>query len=184
MSDSSSTPSHIIKNITIGVITSVLAALLIYYTIGNPAKAEFSKKKAATKKAWTSYKENRAVFVEALKTMDTAMDDNRAKKLLHHYLDISIDNMENIKKETDADQRIFSTIDITVAQVKEMKPLFDNYFTERENFIRNNPDVFIDNPTLVKLEKKMLEDMAILQTRDTLRLNTFRNGLIKDYGVE
>jgi hypothetical protein len=184
MSELTSTPTHIAKNITIGVITSVLAAVLIYYTIGNPKKAEFAKKKEATKKAWTSYKENRAVFIQALKSIDTAMDDERAKKLLNHQIDIAVSNMENIKKETDADQRVFSTVDITIEQIKEMKPLFESYFNDRANFINKNPEALIDNPYLVNLQKNFAEDMSNLRTRDTLRLNTFRDGLIKDYGVE
>jgi hypothetical protein len=184
MSESTSTPSHIAKNITIGVITSVLAAFLIYYTIGNPKKAEFTKKKEATKKAWTSYNENRSVFIQALKTIDTAMDDERAKKLLNHQIDIAVGNMENIKKETDADQRVFSTVDITIEQIKEMKPLFEGYFTERTNFINKNPEALVDDPYLVNLQKSFAEDMTILRTRDTLRLNTFREGLMKDYGIQ
>ncbi len=184
MSEASNTSTHIAKNITIGVVTSVLAAFLIYFTIGNPKKAEFSKKKEATKKAWASYKENRAVFIQALKSIDTTMDDNRAKKLLNHQIDIAVGNLENIKKETDADQRVFSTIDITIEQIKEMKPLFENFFKDRTNYLTKNPETLTDDPYLIETQKNFEEDIKNLKTRDTLRLNKFRDGLIKEYGIE
>ena len=184
MADGTSSTKHTIKNATIGVITTVIGAIIIYFLIGNPKKAEFAKKKDATQKAWTSFKENKTVFSTVMKQIDSALDMDAGRKTLNHQIDIAINNLENIKKESDADQRVFSTVDITIEQIKEMKPIFNTYFDNRIAYIEKNPDATEDAPYLVEIQQKLINEMRNLGTRDTLRLSTFYRGLVKDYDIQ
>ncbi|MBL0146465.1 MAG: hypothetical protein IPP48_12700 [Chitinophagaceae bacterium] len=119
-----------------------------------------------------------------MKQIDSALDMEAGRKTLNHQIDIAINNLENIKKESDADQRVFSTVDITIEQIKEMKPIFNTYFDNRIAYIEKNPDATEDAPYLVEIQQKLINEMRNLGTRDTLRLSTFYRGLVKDYDIQ
>ncbi len=92
-----SNTAHIIKNIVIGVVTSVVAALIIYF-IQNPNRADFAKKKKATLSAWNSYLKNNETYLTIIKKYSDAKDIATAKRNVNHEMEATLLNMENIKK--------------------------------------------------------------------------------------
>lgn len=182
MTESTNTTSHIVKNVTIGVITSVLAALLIYYTIGNPKKEEFAKKKAATLRAWKSYQQNKDIYVQVFQHMDTLGDLEATKRRINHEVDMTINNMENIKLETSADQRIMSAIDINIKKLREYKLLVNKYLDDAMAY---SPSSSTSEEEFIKKLTSNFETAAQENTfMDSLRLNTIENDLIKEYKIE
>lgn len=186
MAENSSTTAHIAKNITIGVISSVLAAALIYFFLNNPVKEERKKKKDATVRAWKSYQQNRKIFSDVMAKMKHTDDIERSKSNITHEIDATINNMLNIKNEPNIDQRILSSIDITVGQMKDIKPILLKFYDDMATYVTTNQNLTED-----KFLKYMMEDaapklrnqMIDLKQRDSLRLATIETDLKKEYNL-
>ncbi|MBP6431182.1 MAG: hypothetical protein KA319_05400 [Ferruginibacter sp.] len=187
MRENSSTTAHIAKNITIGVISSVLAAALIYFFLNNPVKEERKKKKEATVRAWKSYQQNRKIFSDVMTNMKHNDDIERSKSNISHEIDATITNMLNIKNESNIDQRLLSSIDITVDQMKEIKSVLLKYYDDMVLYIENNPNLsetqvvkYILEDAAPKLQNQMID----LKQRDSLRLTTIKTDLVNEYNLK
>jgi hypothetical protein len=182
----STSSAHIVtlKNILIGVTTSVLAAVAIYFLgIQDNSKEEFKKRKEATIKAWTAYTENKQIFSAVMKKF-TSTNDNETNRInINHEFDMAINNLENVKKETGADQRVYSTVDIMVEQMKNFKPIMNKFLDDIGTFAASNPTEEEGQAFMKKVAVSFRADMEALKARDTLRLNTFYQGLNKDYKI-
>ncbi|MEI9958960.1 MAG: hypothetical protein WDM90_22200 [Ferruginibacter sp.] len=184
------TPQHTVKsvarNIGIGVVTPVLAATIIYF-LGfnrNGSSEEFKKKKDATVNVWTAAMQNKGILSKVFIQMDQNTPLDKARENVNHEVDIAVDNMENIRKEANADQRVYSSIDIITQQIKEIKPIFSAYTDAVLAFYaENHPDSILKAFEAEKLEE-LSNKMQALTARDTTRLNVFYNGLNKDYSVK
>jgi ribosome-associated translation inhibitor RaiA len=181
------TPASIARNIGIGVITPVLAATIIYFLgINKSDSSDFKKKKEATIKTWSAYIQNKGVLTTVFKQMknvDSTMEIETMRSNVYHEIDITVDNMENIKKEPNADQRVYSTIDIVEQQIKEMKPMMGKMIDDMIAFSATEP-----TPEGLEIfGKQLTEDIAKkmlgLVQRDSIRLATFYEGLNKDYNI-
>jgi hypothetical protein len=178
------TPASIARNIGIGVITPVLAATIIYFLGFNRSEnGEFNKKKAATIEAWNAYEQNKAIFSKVFKQMDSTADLELTRKKINYQIDAAIMNMENIKKETNADQRVFSCVDLSIQQIKDLKPVLNKYLDDMLSFIDTNPTeiqgrAFVDSTAPI-----VTEEAKQIKQRDSIRMATYYEGLHKDYGV-
>ncbi|GAB2815517.1 hypothetical protein [Ferruginibacter profundus] len=179
--------ASIARNIGIGVVTPVLAATIIYFLGFNKNEgSDFKKKKEATIKTWTAYVQNRGILSTVFKQfehVDSSMEIETLRNNIYHEIDITIDNMENIKKEPNADQRVYSTIDIVEQQIKEMKPIMGKMIDDMISFSATE-----QTPESVEIfQQQQMEDVAKkmrgLMQRDSIRLATFYEGLNKDYNV-
>jgi hypothetical protein len=187
MAENTSTTAHIAKNITIGVISSVLAAALIYFFLNNPVKEERKKKKEATVRAWKSYQQNRKIFSDVMANMKHTDDIERSKNNVSHEIEATITNMLNIKNEPNIDQRVLSSIDITVGQMKEIKPVLLKFYDDMAGYVNTN-----QNLTEEEFLKYMMEDaapklrnqMLDLKQRDSLRLATIETDLKNEYNLK
>lgn len=184
-----STPNNattVIRNISIGVITSVLAATVIYFLGYNKdEKAEYKKKKEATIKVWNAYQENTRITAELFDRLSRLTDDEILSRRgdANHEIEVAIGNFENIKKEPNADTRVYSTIDIRAQQFKEVLPIINKFFDDMFVFKGTNPtkeegDAFINNYL-----PGMKKQMAAIKERDSARLATYYDGLNKDYDI-
>lgn len=174
----------IVKNITIGVLTPVIAAALIYYFGFDKTKNDdFEKKKAATVKAWTAFVQNKGIFSRAMKQLGAATDLDALRNNINHEIDVTMGNMENIKKENDADQRVFSTIDVTVAQIREMKPIMNKFLDDVNSFIATNPTEEDAGNYMLQAQEKLATQLSGLRSRDSIRLKTFYDGLNEEYKI-
>ncbi|MGG9963580.1 hypothetical protein [Ferruginibacter sp. SUN106] len=180
-------PASIARNIGIGVVTPVLAATIIYFLGFNRNEgSDFKKKKEATIKTWTAYVQNRGILSSVFKEfehVDTTMEIETLRNNIYHEIDITIDNMENIKKEPNADQRVYSTIDIVEQQIKDMKPIMGKMIDDMITFSSAE-----QTPESVEVfQQQQKEDVSRkmhgLMQRDSIRLATFYEGLNKDYNI-
>jgi hypothetical protein len=181
--------SIVIRNITIGVITSVLAATVIYFLGYNKdEKAEFKKKKEATIKVWGAYQENLRItsaLFDKLKAAQNEKDTDIVglRTKITHEIEASLITMENIKREPNADSRVYSTIDIKAQQFQELLALINKYLDEMYAFIATNPTEAEGQAFLNKLDPETRKQGADIKQRDSLRLATYYDGLNKDYDV-
>ena len=179
--------SSVARNISIGVITSVLAATVIYFLGYNKdEKAEFKKKKDATIKVWNAYRENLditgALFYKlqtAIKAGDTNIVETRTA--INHELEASLSAMENIKKEPNADTRVYSTIDIKVQQGKELLALTNRFFDDVSAFIATNPTDAEGQAYVNRVDPEFIRQKAAITQRDSARLAVYYEGLNKEY---
>lgn len=181
-----SSGNSMVKNIAMGVITPVLAATIIYFLGFNKGddKAEFKKKKEATEKAWSAYLQNRSIFSTVMKDLGKSGDIEVTRSNINHEIDATVSNMENIKKEPNADQRVYSSVDIIIQQMKDMKGIMNKFLDDMTAYIATNPTeeegmIFIKNK-----EIDLKDQMVQLAQRDSLRLAVFYEGLNKDYKIK
>lgn len=181
-SGTSSSAGTVIRNITIGVITPVLAAALIYFLdINKDKKADFTRKKEATEKTWAAYIQNKNIFSAVMKKLGGSEDIEATRSSINHEIDVTIANMENIKKEPDADQRVYSTIDIATQQMKEMKPIINQFMDDMTAYASSNPSEEEGQAFVAQKAQVFQAKVFNLRDRDSLRLNAFYEGLNKDY---
>lgn len=178
------TPASIARNIGIGVITPVLAATIIYFLgFNRNDDAEFKKKKTATIEAWNSYEQNKEIFSKVFKQMDSAADIEVTRKKINYQMDAAVANLENVKKESNADLRVFSSVDLTIQQIKELKPLLNKYLDDILAYAATNPSE-TEGLAFVDSIAPILKQEAIqLKQRDSIRMATYYEGLNKDYGI-
>ena len=178
------TAASIARNIGIGVVTPVLAATVIYFLgFNRNDTVEFKKKKEATVKTWNGYMQNQEIFSAVFKQMDKSADIETTRKTTNHEIDVTVDNLENVKKEGNADQKVYSTIDIFVKQMKELKELFNKYFDDILTFAATNPTEEEGQVFIKKLGGDLKVNADMLKYRDTIRLYKFYEDLKKEYEV-
>lgn len=179
-------PASIARNISIGVLTSVLAATIIYFLGYNRNdKQEFNKKKEATIKVWGAYQENLRITSTLFDQLAIMKEENIAARLdeINHELDVALGNMENVKREAGADTRVYSTIDIRVQQFKEGKPLFNKYFQQLITLQTDNTPDAEATTIATNMVESLKKELATIKSRDSFRLATYYDGLNKDYDV-
>lgn len=178
-----SSDHSMIKNIAIGVITPVLAAAIIYFLGFNKGddKSDFKKKKAATERTWNAYLQNREIFSTVMKKLGGSEDIEAVRSSVNHEIETTINNLENAKKEPDADQRVYSSIDITIQQMKDMKPLMNKFLDDMTAFVATNPTEDEGFTFIRKLAEDLKVKMGQLSQRDSMRLATYYEGLNTDY---
>lgn len=178
------TPASIARNIGIGVITPVLAATIIYFLgFNRNDNAEFKKKKAATIEAWNAFEQNKEVYSKVFKAASNVTDIEVTRKNVNYQIDATVDNMNSIKKDGNADQRLYSTIDLTVKQILDMKPLINKYFDDILAFSAQNVTETEGQAFINKIVPQFKADLDQIKQRDSIRLAVFYEGLNKDYGI-
>lgn len=172
------------RNILVGVVTPVIAAALIYFFgFDRSKKDDFNKKKEATQKTWGAYIQNKSIFSAVMKKLGSSDDIEATRNSINHELEVTISNMENIKKEPDADQRVYSTIDIVTQQMKDMRPILNKFIDDMAAYANSNPTEE-EGKAFVNEQAELLRNkMSNLRDRDSLRLNAFYEGLNKDYKI-
>lgn len=177
--------SSIARNIGIGVVTPVLAATIIYFLGFNKGdNTEFKKKKEAIISTWAVFVQNKAIFSSVFDQMNKSGDIEKTRASANHEIDVTLLNMENLKKEANADQRVYSTIDITIQQMKELKPMFNKFFDDILTYAATNPTEEEGQIFIQKLGSDFKKEVDELKSRDSIRLNTFYEGLNKDYNIK
>jgi creatinine amidohydrolase/Fe(II)-dependent formamide hydrolase-like protein len=183
-SGTASSAGTLIRNITIGVVTPVLAAAVIYFLdFDKDKKADFTKKKVATEKTWAAYIQNKNIFSAVMKKLGGSDDIEATRNSINHEIDVTITNMENIKKETDADQRVYSTIDIVTQQMKELKPVMNQFLDDMVAYTATNPTEEEGQAFVAQQAQVFRAKVSNLRDRDSLRLNAFYEGLNKEYEI-
>jgi hypothetical protein len=180
-------PTVIARNIAIGVITSVLAATVIYFLGYNRSdKQDFNKKKEATIKVWNAYQENMRVTSALFDKLEAAKNDTDIvgrRNAITHEIETALSAMDNVKKEPGADTRVYSTVDIKVQMFKDGLVLINKYFDDIYAFAATNPTEAEGQAYIARVEPEIRKQTTAIKQRDSLRLATYYDGLNKDYDV-
>src|SRR5688572_17704411 len=167
------------KNIIIGVLTTVVAYVIVHFLFDKkPGKEELKKRKAATTEAWESLMIYERTFKNAGTQMACSGDLNSIGTQIVGEYEKIIDNIINIKdeKKGQADNMVMSLIDRRIATLKKKKDATSIYYA--------NLDA-LDTLNARKEEKDSLS--LILQNdfiRATRSLDTADNGFMNDVNTE
>ena len=167
------------KNIIIGVLTTVVAYVIVHFLFDKkPGKEEFKKRKAATTEAWESLMIYERTFKNTGTQMACSGDLNTIGAQIVSEYEKIIENIINIKdeKKGQADNMVMSLIDRRIATLKKKKDATSIYYA--------NLDA-LDTLNARKEEKDSLS--LILQNdfiRATRSLDTADNGFMNDVNTE
>lgn len=176
-----------LKNILMGVVTPVLAATIIYFLGFNnkdESKVEFLRKKEATEKTWIAYIQARGIFSAVMKKLGESGDIEITRNNINHEIETSIGNLENIKKEPNADQRVYSSVDIMIQQMKDLKPLMNKFLDDMSAYAATNPPEEEGFKFVQERGLELKSQVTHLRQRDSLRLAVYYDGMNKDYKIK
>ena len=169
---SSTSGGSTIKNILVGVITTVLGSAAIYY-FGIHDTDNFKPRQEANIRAWNSLIQYEVFYTNSIDKISCIPDTVTAYQDFAREMDQTVSNMMNIKSEALVDNKLMSLIDRRVQTIKDVKATMldyrykitaltsntaaqeaeENKFTEAmENFSRRDND-FI-NEIVPQLEKE------------------------------
>ncbi|MBS1620523.1 MAG: hypothetical protein JST10_16925 [Bacteroidetes bacterium] len=177
-----SSGSTALKNIVIGVITTVLASSIVYF-LGfqnkQADKDEIQKKKEATMDAWNSLMFYEKQFRETGTRM-VCLDDTSemSDRILIEY-DKIIKNISNIEKVANVDNRLVSLIDRRIATLTDKRKATADY----NNTILST-DISEDTAAAIALYNNFISKMNAFEYRDTAFINGVSNELTKKYNTK
>ena len=174
------TTGHPLKNVIIGVITTVISATVIYFLgFHNPENEELKKSKQATIDAWNSLQFYENEFRETgTRMVCSGNEEGFATNLLNEYEKI-IKNISNIEKEEHVDNRLVSLIDRRLSTLRDKKEATAEYYSAYDSLGGNDSD-----PATIKLYNNFLKKVGELETQDTSFINNVNKELKKRYKVD
>ncbi len=184
MSESTSN-KETVKKIIISIVSTVAAALIIFYFIDS--KKPNQERKQATLRAWNSYTQNKKIFQNTMSEMGNAMmagkgDLVTGQNNTSNEINLTISNLENIKTQNNVDDRLFSLVDITVSQIKEIKSLFGKVFQTITQLANSNLSETETQNQAQNIITEFATNISDIKNRDKIRVNTFIDALCKEYG--
>ena len=173
------------KKIIISIVSTVAAALIIFYFIDS--KKPNQERKQATLRAWNSYMQNRKIFQNTMSEMSKPMmagegDLVKGQNNALNEVDITISNLENIKTQNNVDDRLFSLVDITVSQIKEINSHFKEVFQTLTQLANSNLSETEMQNQASRITTEFATNINDIKNRDKIRVNTFKEALCKEYG--
>ena len=118
-----------------------------------------------------------------MKKLGGSEDIEAVRSSINHEIETTISNLDNVKKEPNADQRVYSSIDITIQQMKDMKPLMNKFLDDMTAFVATNPTEEQGMAYIQQLSIDLQKKMGQLSQRDSMRLATYYDGMNKDYRI-
>jgi hypothetical protein len=172
-----STTGNHLKNVIIGVITTVISATVIYF-LGFQRNNDLGVAKQATIDAWNSLQLYENEFKEKAISMVCSGNDFSTKAMITEYEKI-IKNINNIQKEEHVDNRLLSLIDRRVSTLEDKKNATEDYYKQYDSIGADDSD-----PRNIKLYSNFLERIKELDGQDTSFINSVNADLKKKYKVE
>ncbi|MFI5134114.1 MAG: hypothetical protein ACHQEB_07255 [Chitinophagales bacterium] len=178
---------HPLKNIAIGVATTVLASSIVYLLFHDSGdKDDLKKAKQATVEAWESLMTYERSFKNAGTRMVCSGDMSAmAKDIVSEYQKI-IDNIANIKEEKKdkADNRIISLIDRRLLTLKDKKDETSDYYKKLDDLEASDLTRADKDSMYIVEENDFVKRIGTLETRDTDFVSEINADLKKKYHVE
>lgn len=175
-----------IKNIVIGVVTTVLGATSIYFLGLQQGPSEAKKRKDATVKVWKEYLAVRKTTNDVFESMnrEKSADLNMVRSNLNHEIEIINQNMEKLSKIPDIDINLVRIIDVRIAQMNDYKKAYSVFVDEMINFANQNPTEEEGRAFLNERSPSFIKEAKNILKRDSLRLNTYYTVLEKEYKID
>lgn len=173
------------KKILVGTISTVLAAVILYFVLDS--KKGNHEKKEATIAAWKNFQKDRDVFAGAIQklTLDAnepGIDADAKMKAILREMDFSISGMTNIKQQSNVDARMLNIVDAMSVFMAEVRDIVSEGFS-KAGIIEAKP---------VSLNEKQQQAIALFREMERSinaagqgikdRINTYRDELCNDYG--
>ncbi|MBS1919034.1 MAG: hypothetical protein JST17_02165 [Bacteroidetes bacterium] len=178
-----SSGNHPLKNIAIGVATTVLASSIVYFLgfHGDHADTEEVRvRKEATVEAWSSLMFYEKQFGEAGTRMVCKGDTTgMADDVLNEY-DKIIKNISNIEKVDHVDNRLLSLIDRRLATLSDKRKATSDYYRNVEALGSGTTE----DPKVMAEYQKFISKINTLDTQDTSFINGVSTELNKKYSVK
>lgn len=176
-----SSGSHPLKNIGIGVATTVLASAIVYFLgfHGDHAdQEEVRVRKEATTEAWNSLMFYEKQFRETGTRLACSADSTSSSNvdMLAEY-DKIIKNISNIEKVEHLDNRLLSLIDRRIATLTDKRKATADYYTNYDAL----GSVTDDDPKAIELYKSFISKINVLDVQDTSFVNGVSAELNKKY---
>lgn len=177
---------NIVRSVSIGVLTTVIGATIIYFLgFQDSGRQERKLRKQATTKAWQTYRANLDIFSAVFKKMDDGSADIERKRTdAQHEIDATLVSFENIKKEANIDSRLISLIDIKAGQLTELRKVVSAYFDEIQTFAAQDPTEQQGMAFIRDLGSRLEQEVKALKGRDSIRVAAYTEELKKDYDLE
>lgn len=182
------TSPHLItlKNIIIGVITTVLGATAIYFLGLQQGPSEAKKRKDATVKVWNEYLAVRKNTNEVLESMnrEKSGDLDKVRSNLNHEIDFINQNMEKLSKMPDIDINMIRILDVRIAQMNDYKKAYSNFVDEMIAYDRLGPTEEQGQAFLKERAPSFIKEAKNIFTRDSIHLNSYYAILEKEYKID
>ena len=179
----SSVPSggNVWKNIAIGVVTTVLAYLIVHFIFDRKDSQKVRREKR--EKIETTWKSVNEYINNSRHKFNTigcySCDEMQMKKELFRELDQMNKSLENIKADPELDEKMKTIIDRTTQMFSDEKPILENYY-DSLHLVRSFPDSE-QSVIFRQLQHSMLEQMSHVQTTDSSEINQYLSELNSKY---
>lgn len=171
---------HPLKNIGIGVATTVLASAIVYFLGfhgGHADTEEIRVRKEATTEAWNSLMFYEKQFRETGTRMACSGDTSgNTGDMLNEY-DKIIKNISNIEKVEHVDNRLVSLIDRRIATLTDKRKATADYYTSYDAL----GSVSDDDPKAIDLYHNFISKVNSLDVQDTAFISGVSTELNKKY---
>ncbi len=182
---STSSGGHPLKNIAIGVVTTVLASAIVYFLgFHSSNKEEIQKRRVATVNAWKSISDYNKYSTQKFKTIACfSCDQQEMKAELIRELEQNCNSLKNLKEDGDIDEKMKSIIDRNFQKFTDLKAFYGSFFdsliAQRTHMTGN--DLVVGSQ---KLQRNGLKRKEFIETRDDSDINNFLKDINKKYKID
>ena len=172
------------KTILIGVVTTVIAYIIVNLIFSNKGKKEvFKRKKEAAVNTWKIVLLGNELFLNDYYSAFCEKDDSAIVKKLNKAIEKRISEYDLLKIKPDTDELLASYLNSYIERGNELRGIIQEFFEERKT-IDNNSD-------LSEYERRIRRDqlngsyqpkLAALSSLDSNRISVLHQALIDRYG--
>ncbi|NOT49780.1 MAG: DUF4205 domain-containing protein [Chitinophagaceae bacterium] len=172
---------NIWKNIIIGVLTTVVAYLIVHFIFDKKdAKKEARKKREKIETTWNAVNEYINRSKEKFTTIGCfSCDAVEMKNELLRELDQMNKSLQNIKEEEGVDEKMKTIIDRTIRMFEDEKPVLSAFYDTLSLYKDLKGEAVL--PINRRAQQTMLNKMSHIQSRDTADFTRYLDDLNKKY---
>ncbi|MBK6937794.1 MAG: hypothetical protein IPH18_13565 [Chitinophagaceae bacterium] len=181
---SSSSGGNLMKTIIGGVLTTVLGAAAIYFLgFHDSGKTEKKKRKEATVTAWNSLLQYEKLFQQTTDKMICMDETEDEAKTITDDMEQLINDMGNIKKEENIDNRMVTLVDRRIESYKKRKNYIAEYYDEIIELSGTAAPQEEMNSKATAIQKRLSTRVKELERKDGEYIKEISQTLEKTYNV-
>ena len=178
------TGGNTLKNVIIGVLTTVVAYVIVHFIFDKKSsKEDFEKTKEATDNAWNSINNYVNYADENFQTVACfSCDEEAMKKELSRKIISYANSLRNLKENKTIDEKMLSIIDRYIDRFADMEPLYNQMFDSLAEMKYLAPEV--QTSEMARIQEKYIRQIDFVKTRDTLEVNKLLADINKKYKTD
>lgn len=172
-----------LKLVLPGVIVSLVGASAAFFIFNNPAK----NKAKQTYASWKVLKDYETAFANGFEEsfcLNENIDQVQFRKDFTHFLEVLINNLDDLKKEENTDMQFKAFLNLKLARFNDSKKITE-VFLDSVIKLNQMAELYPNDPGLQKEAQKLQEDYAFdlahIETRDTNELKRIAFALNKEH---